>query len=248
MRLLCLALVLAGFVRVNSLWAGDEPPAAGLQLWYAVDSQVETDGQDRVTAWRNRAKGIGEGSALLPAKGDEALAPKLVSKAVQGRPVVRFDGKDDVLRSGDFRLSQPLTIFAVLKCGAGANGVVVGSGDLASEWGVFGGELPQYHLSAGESQFPRAPVGKDYEIVEVVWNSVSSCFRINGTASELGNPGTAGIAGGLSLGARANWNAPLPLDVAEMLIYDKVLEDAMRGQVVEYLQKKYGLAAAAKSK
>ena len=111
----CICTVLATVV--PAAYAGT--PAEGLILWLdASDTSTMTLDGDRVRAWRNKAPGAG--NAL---EADSARAPQYdPGSGRRLRPVVRFDGRDDVLRDLAFDRKAPrwtLVVVAAPDSGGG---------------------------------------------------------------------------------------------------------------------------------
>src|SRR3954464_12830619 len=64
----------------------------GLVLWLKADDGIAADANGFVTDWAAASLNLNDA-----AQHDVSLAPLLVNNAVNGRPVVRFDGVDDYM-------------------------------------------------------------------------------------------------------------------------------------------------------
>ncbi|MEQ1747966.1 MAG: RHS repeat-associated core domain-containing protein [Prosthecobacter sp.] len=87
------------------------PKQSNLQVWLRADTGVFTDGSNNVTEWRNWGY-ANNNSAVAPVA---AARPVLVANTLNGRPVIRFDGSNDVLEafSGTNSLTGDVTVFVV---------------------------------------------------------------------------------------------------------------------------------------
>ena len=91
-------------------------PTAGLQLWLRADAGVTLNGTT-VSGWADQS---GNGNDAIQA--NASRQPLLVAGALNGRPVLRFDGANDRLGlTGATPMSQ-ISLFIVQKADAGATG------------------------------------------------------------------------------------------------------------------------------
>ncbi len=85
-------------------------PTNGLELWLRGDYGVTADPTGKVTSWAV------EGSSLKASAKDPAASPSLVAAAINGKPVVRFDGEHNMLEvpmSISAAVSPELTVISV---------------------------------------------------------------------------------------------------------------------------------------
>src|SRR5205823_5514890 len=111
-------------------------PLAGMTLWLRADRGV-TSGQSGVTAWADQS---GAGHDFVPAGG----SPDLVADVLNHRPIIRFNGTDDRLRSTSQLITgNQFTIFTVLSVTAGDYPWELGDGSnqrrVFYERGAYGG-------------------------------------------------------------------------------------------------------------
>ena len=88
---------------------GDDPD---LLLWLDATERttVTADDEGYVSAWHNKAARLGR-----PVTSDGAQRPRLVENSLGGKPVLRFDGRDDVLRDLQFGSTADVwTLFLVV--------------------------------------------------------------------------------------------------------------------------------------
>src|SRR5438128_2330986 len=67
-----------------------------LQLWLKADAGVTAGAGGKVTAWQDQS---GKGNNASQTVAD--TSPLLVNNAINGKPVLRFDGVDDFLEVAD---------------------------------------------------------------------------------------------------------------------------------------------------
>ncbi|MGE5498603.1 MAG: hypothetical protein ACM3Q2_11050 [Syntrophothermus sp.] len=131
---------------------------------------------------------------------DTSKAPTLVW--VNGKPVIRFDGVNDYLKSASMTLNQPTVVYIGIKqlSWATPRAIFDGyTGDVMSL--VTGSVSPRLKIASGNvlgenSNLPLNKMG----LVKCVFNGVNSALQIDNTAALTGNAGTSN-GGGLTLGA-----------------------------------------------
>jgi|GEM_PF-1166172 len=242
--------------------APSEIPAAGLRLWVRADVGVTASASGAVTAWADQS-----GSNNNAVQATESRAPKLVANALNGKPVLRFDGVDDYL---DVAQAQSLAI----------------TGDISSFFVVKFDDFATYRAVWGKTAGPAGNLPAPTDYYTVPNTGVPRLYRGNGTSTSLGfvdaakglTAATYLIAGfaqegtnlthylagqpngsgrltatlgdggkALKIGSREDFVTKMKGDIAELVIYDRALPDAERNQVVDYLKNKYGLGVSTPS-
>ncbi|MDE0737162.1 MAG: DUF1549 and DUF1553 domain-containing protein, partial [Pirellulaceae bacterium] len=103
-----------------------------LSLWLRADEGLQLDKDQGVMFWKDRSGSTVDG--LHPHDGSQfnpLKRPRLVANAIQGKPAIRFDGKDDFLHlAGTVLWSQEFSLFVV----ASDRGTKVGHRELISNW------------------------------------------------------------------------------------------------------------------
>ena len=79
-----------------------EPPKQNLQLWLKADAGVTADASGGVTAWADQS-----GQANHAAQPNATQAPKLVENVLNGKPVLRFEGRGIIPPVPGRRASAP---------------------------------------------------------------------------------------------------------------------------------------------
>ncbi|MEM7391288.1 MAG: hypothetical protein AAF492_02985, partial [Verrucomicrobiota bacterium] len=212
----------------------------GLELWLNA-STIGSNGNDVVGFWPDDS-GNGHHIDNLTGVGSD---PTYVSDGLNGRPVVAYDGDDFHFTTHNFNTIGSHTIFSVARyAGAFQERVIssVGGNWLFGYWRngderwhaqswiqMAGTGNTQWHLHEGtmtDDADPRAAFWKDG--VPLTTNNIGS------------SPPHAPFQ--LSLGGwQNNLNEASQAEVAEVIIYDRVLTGSERLQVVGYLENKYAL-------
>ncbi len=231
-----------------TLAAGAPIPANGVALWLvADDAKPGPDG--KLASWSNA------GVAGITATADKPeLQPAVVPNALNGHAVVRFDGQDNILMTNidisPARMPEA-TVFAVFSSKT----------DLADPLRkLYGDDNGGYDRAAGLDG--RGGEGKSYTVF--TGRGVEGYFALKAnetyvTADQFTRTGFSGWVDGKSTlsKAAAAWEDALPNlyiggtgtvyhepwlgDIAEVIVYGRVLTDQERIQVEDYLGKKYSV-------
>lgn len=221
--------------------SGFNPKAiSGLATWYdaSVGSSVETDGSGNVNNWSDLS---GNGRTLTQPTANNR--PSRTTPALNGRSAISFDGVNDCLIV-QFSFSQPVTIF----CVGNYREPLTFAGQLfdaspagnrmrfylptSTTVGLFGG----FPLASGTIS------ASGWSVWGTVFNSLSSGIRRDGQAVANGNAGTQ-APNGITLGAFGDGVlTPTNCQIAEFVLYNRVLTDTERGTVERYLGRKWGIA------
>ena len=70
----------------------DAPVGSGLRLWLLSDRGITSNSSGAISQWNDQS-GLGNTAA----HGSAQRQPSLLMNAVNGRPAIKFDGKDDLL-------------------------------------------------------------------------------------------------------------------------------------------------------
>jgi hypothetical protein len=232
---------LAGFSqsatgKVMWLWTPDQ--LDDLYGWWKADSLLGSlTNDDPVGTWDDSSSNDYAVTAVLTAR------PTFKSNILNGWPVVRFDGSNDSLTSGDFASEQstPNTIFAVwstaasgtMFCCDGTNndkrhGIFQGTGELANV-AAFSGTIRSYDRTV---PFSALITGVQFGSSGKIWE--------NGTEKVSADLGTH-VLSGLRLGARQGGSLFLNGDIAEVVLCNNSLSATDRQKVEGYLAHKYGV-------
>lgn len=245
-------------VNLHYRWVGNpvtaavsQPPVtAGLKVW-ADASQETLNNGDLVQVWSDRS---GHGNNLH-ALNNSTRKPTFVTAAVNTRPVIRFNGTTNILRTyfDNAVYEQPNTFFLVLKqfSGGATQQVWFDSApstydvavkrnlayryDATNQISVFAGGTDRIYTRA--TNWPSAYVIFTFEFSGVttrIWENNTLVYTVPGT------PGAEG-ASGLTLGSTYTDILFGNIDIAEVLFYNAALSSGDRGNVVTWLNTKYNL-------
>ncbi|RYD36423.1 MAG: hypothetical protein EOP86_05995, partial [Verrucomicrobiaceae bacterium] len=227
----------------------------GLQLWLKADAGVTADGDGVVADWNDQTA-----NANHAAQFDPTFGPKLEANAVNNKPVIRFDGVDDYLEipdSDSLSITEDLTTFFVVRFADFATYRAV----WAKTQNNFPAPVDYYTLP--DSGIPRVFRGNGVDgpgnngFVDALQamranTFITTGFEISGTelthylaAQPIGGGNiTANIADAdtsVIIGSRADLFTKMKGDIAEILIYNRALNETERGSVTGYLGEKYNI-------
>jgi fibronectin type 3 domain-containing protein len=222
-------------------------PTSGLRLWLTPDSVVP-DGSSGVQAWRDVS-----GNGKDAAQATSGSRPLLVASQFNGRSIVRFNGTNQVLNLA-FPLASATAgdFFVVLKAAA-ASGADRDVFSLAGrlEYPNAAGQIADSFASSTDHSVGSPGVS----ITQArIYNATSgsgewtarldhqSLFTTATNTVAVGSGSPAPLLGANYVsGSPGNWFAG---DIAEVIVYDRVLSGTERQQVEQQLAAKYGLSIA----
>lgn len=246
----------SGYSNEASDTTGGDPamPLTDLRLWLKADAGIARSGtNNRVNCWLSQS-----GNAIVGGiQPTPANQPLLVESAINGRPAVRFDGTNDYLNLPNFlNGTTQAEMFIVLKATADTPGTARGS------W-CFGSDIyyPLYPytdgtITDGFGSTNKYNIGNPAQALDqahlfnVAAVTGEWTARMNGLAQYITANNVYGYTTSPQLGITYGWYAETYFfagDVAELLIYDRVLNSDERDAVGNYLTIKYGLAGSASS-
>lgn len=211
---------------------------SGLQLWLDASAITGLADADPVGTWADLSGNGNDATQATAAK-----KPVYKVNILNGRPVVRFDGTDDELRTGDLALSQPNTLVLVGKVsialtadqglfdGQGTSRHLLAADDPSDDWRIFAGNL----LASANA------VDTSFHVFTAIYDGASSLLRKEGTQILSGNAGAQAL-GVATIGALAASVNFLNGDIAEVIVYNRALSTAEQQRVERYLSVKYGIA------
>jgi alpha-tubulin suppressor-like RCC1 family protein len=206
----------------------------GPAMWLRADSGVETNAQGVVTRWRDQS---GHWYDLFWSAGN----PALVADGVNGRPAVRFsaDGQasGDGLRSTK-KFNGPYTVVTVSKLNGGDNYRLISSADENWLLGYWSGWEGMLYANGWVSQGGAADT--EIHVHGAMRDGSTTRFFENGI--EVKSASVMGPIGRLELG---RWGKSTQEasdgDVAEVIVFERVLSAAEMDRLTRYLRARYGL-------
>ena len=219
-------------------------PANGQRLWLRADLGVQTDANGAVSTWADQS--VAQKNA---AQTDPSARPRLVSNAVNGQPVLRFDGNGRYLELPSFMTGASTgELFVIVK--------VPGFGNrLDGLWTLGGADgalietrdgVPTFTEDFGNTQrLPtNAPLASptEYLLYNVTARDGDWSLRLNGGLQFSTVVGVVAFNAAPKLGLGAS-GLFLQGDIAEVLAYDRPLSATERIRLGRYLGSKFGIAA-----
>lgn len=240
---------------------------SGLVLWLRADVGV-THSNGLVDAWQDQANAIGGANN---AAGSGSTRPTLVNNVIGGNPTLKFDGTDDVLAvlnndaldlgTGEGKAWTLITVYRRIATSgiqdiinkAAATGSVgtdwrfwINSSSATMTWGTgsstdsgswLGFTEPTtntFHILVGTLQQTNTTSG------------TKSVFVDGGTVIEQRAYTLKAVANlePIRIGNYVNNGGPLKGYIAEILVYNCLLNDYQFNKVGWYLQQKYGLSGS----
>jgi hypothetical protein len=256
----CLASVAVLCASLSTIQA--LPSSANIQLWFEADAGVTTNGSGNVSTWADQS-GNGNNATNLTV----ANEPLWIGNALNGKPVLRFDGVNDELSSlNDVNLTNGLSIFIIAKNATRKNynglfriGAVpyTDPSDLEVYWQAgttdagSGNAIFTVNRCCGSSfgalqGSDNRPAVGNYYVYDVVTSGSAGTQRVNAVVG----PSVSGInvrplsANKAHLGigyGGVSTSGLLSGDIAEVIVYNSALSTSDRNYVESYLADKYGL-------
>ncbi|HYX32521.1 MAG TPA: LamG-like jellyroll fold domain-containing protein [Oligoflexus sp.] len=233
----------------SSLYSPQVPlPPAGLRLWLRADMGLYSDtfrttaaaaDGDRVIAWEDQS-GTGGDMQVRANLDQDTARPTLKLGAINGQPALAFDGVNDNLQNA-ISYGYPNTIFVVGHYnGSSPRGRVVSG--TSNNWfmGWHSGFRDRFYANTWIYQ-PSPVTDNSWQIYATDHSaSIQRIFRNNQALQANSVANTQGPVG-LNLGSYAGNNEWSISEIAEVIVYERVLTDAERQAVFAYLNARYGI-------
>jgi uncharacterized Zn-binding protein involved in type VI secretion len=206
-----------------------EIPVDGLKLWLRADSGIVAD-QGSVTAWYD-----------LSGNGNNAngAGATVVANEVNGQPMVKFDGSN-IYTVTPLTINAPYTILTVSKQDGSSRNRLISSASTNWLLGYLSGNEDQFYAEGWVNQPSLAASGSAYLYSATGSGAFSTLYRdgfkLAENANGLAAPGTLALGGyGVTASEASDGK------IAEVIVYDGVLTDALRTEVESYLKNRYNL-------
>jgi len=223
---------------VSSIYFCDMPNIDGLVLKLDASSISANDG-DALTVWKDVS---GNAYNATPVTG----SPVYKTNILNGKPIVRFTASNtDGMRS-IVPVSSTYTLFSVARMrDLSSPGRIIASiypekaNYLAGWWGGY--ESTFY--AEGWVKSGTVSVTTNWHQYTTKGDGTTSTFYESGTSLASNTAGVSSPNGGIALSgyALASSTEMSNCDIAEVILYNRVLSDTERGSIESYLLSKYGL-------
>ncbi|HEY3418302.1 MAG TPA: hypothetical protein VGM23_15610, partial [Armatimonadota bacterium] len=228
-----------------------------LACWLKADTGVRADDAGQVSAWEDQS-----GKGLVAAQSVATQQPVLVKDGLNGKPVIRFDGKEKTLITPPALLAPDHTIVVVTRMTAiasGTSGVPFSYADTQNQtadaelcvWsnvGKYGFRIryPGIDTFANQDTVFEAPFKLTDPLILVqqrIAGKTVSAYRNGVWLLERPVKDDFPTANkGFRLGTHSNARQFLNGDVAEVLVFNAALSADQRQTVEGYLAKKYHIS------
>jgi gliding motility-associated-like protein len=179
--------------------------------------------------------------------------PSYITSALNGYPVIQYDGTNDFMTTELGNLSAPVTILTVDRFDASKESYILTLGDLntTNTASVSRETDDRYFCFTGTKRYGPALNNNQVYILHAS-HRISSPYHnlyLNETAATVSDYGSSLITdGSLLLGTSQTIGSFLDGDIAEVIIYNKILNQAQKIIVENYLAAKYGISLATTDK
>lgn len=233
------------FIKEGSEVILDPPAFSDMVAWYRGDS---LEGSGSNATWWNDKSGNGLHAIAVGVSG----VPTIVPNAYNNRTAARFvENNVQWFQQTSVDISQPFTVVSVVKCTSTFQLPTVYDGISASASFAYVFE-EGFYVEPGEAMVFADGSGlhgsatnwnDEWHYNQVDWNGNSTQFWIDGNLDGSGGtPGTSGLDG-LLIG-KARWdnlpNTAWDGDIAEVIIYNRLLSSGERAEVSAYISNYYG--------
>lgn len=232
-------------------------PTTGLVAWYKSNAGVTTV-SNAVSQWNDQS-----GGGRNVTQSTSSYRPLYVTNVINGYPVVRFQGTDDVLKTASgVRPFDGTTKFSTFGCYRHNASTLYnsyqrvwweGSTSNINGYGLYinNATTPQIKASWGSTSSnalltdPNTmTVGKWYA-VSTIYNQTNHRMWVNGSYVGSAAKTNSNInTGVLNIGNYSTNNQGFNGDMTELIIYNRDVTDAERQQIEAYLSAKYFVLAA----
>lgn len=221
---------------------------SNLRNWYEPDptvwfqssggsGAVGSDG-DPLGYWGDKS-----GNARHLTQSTSGARPSVYFDALNGYPVVRFAGSHWLTTSTWSAESQPLTAFAVARCtdNTAQRQIFDGHTTGGSRITLFYQTSNRLTLYAGTAVNYTVGDVSAFALVAAMFNTTSSVLSVDRICTN--GAGGGNTFSGMHVGSNHNGNNEFLIgDIAEILVYGRLLTYAEIAMVENYLIQKYGLA------
>ena len=247
-------------VNITGSAAPTNPVLTGLKVWLKAGAGVTTNFSGGITTWTDQS---GNGNDAVQAS--DTFAPLVVANAVNGKPVLRFNGIApsaqylEVSDAGTAFLTNDFSTFALARFVGSYPALRQNVWSKCSDAGSAGPVDWWFNTPNGEPFGYRGDgvnfagvgggtVGPTLGLYSVLGMEVTGVdgvmshylgFAGNGSSVALTNTANAGSP--LRIGRRADNGTQINGDIAEILIYNQALTGTDRTNVTAYLYGKYNL-------
>ncbi len=228
------------------------PTDSGLTLWLDSNdcTSITLASGSKIDTWKDKSA-----NAKNATQSTDSARPLYTPNILNGKPIVRFDGTNDMLSLPTGVLptgNTPYTLFSLVSAASTANNggwLSLANTGVTSQSVAFrfdsGNFIYQYWWGNDVNSANNSIVTNNWYIVDTPYDtSTGRVLYINGQAvgtSTAINRSGSESAGALSVGRAAGATEFLNGDIAEILVYNRTFRNADRVLVERYLADKWGI-------
>jgi RHS repeat-associated protein len=212
--------------------------SSGLRLWLKAD--VGTNNGGGLVLWKDQS-GLNKNAY---GSTSSSTFPTVVASGLNGMPVVRFDGGDLLDLTNFMSGAQAGEVIAVLRApNAPTRNDIPWCFGTSTEGTLYYGSTTYddfgSSMSAGPYQVPDIMLRKEFHVYNT-WSQPGEWVnRMNGVVQKTRTVNAVAFRSNPILGKRFNSSEYLLGDIAEILVYDRVLSATEREAAHFYLYRKY---------
>lgn len=233
------------------------PPLSGMLVWYQAGSSPDCSGSPCTNGaaqnnWTdlsgNGNTGIVNGTRKLSTAGPVCTAPTFNTNQINGKPALTFNGTTDCfgLSAGSGVSYLDIMVFAVVKETVGES--LLGSNSTGFNYQLGATQAITKACTTAIATSNTSIIGSWVQINAYLDNNVPFAnpwaFRLNRAADGSGTTGTTVIPPATGLGGNGCSAGALEMysgQIAEFLLYNRVLSSTEITTVETYLNSRYGL-------
>jgi len=203
---------------------------SGLALWLKADALVGYSDGQAVANWADSS-----GNSRTFTQANAPQRPAFKPNIINGKPVVRFTAANSQTMTNATNFSTPSTVIYLSKQNGGTNGRVLAG--LSNNWllGYHGARKRQAYFGNGwVSQIHDASADTAWHIYTSTHNGTTSQAYEDGNIYANGPNGVQG-PNGLALIGYFGTSEFSDADIAEVIVYNRVLTDSERKKIEYYL-------------
>lgn len=206
----------------------DPSSLAGLALWLKADAVTGLADGDPVSTWPDASPAGADALQAVAAR-----RPVYRTNRIGGLPALAFDAADDGM-STPVDPPTETTVFVVYRSRAGESGHVL-NGGFAFFLGPYVGRYRNY--TGGYATGPKVEPGR--WVIQILrqgpgLDELWIDGALEGTTKKTADPGP------IRLAAEGTYGRALDGELAEVIVYDRALDDAERAEVAAWISAKYG--------
>src|SRR5258708_7102068 len=252
--LICIGILFS--LSVSIVHATTPDQISGLKLWLDASSGVTKDGTtpavdgDTAQQWNDKSSGGFNATQVASAN-----RPTYKTNIMNGWPVLRFNGSHNMATSSflDSSFYTSVTFFIVTSkvntslevttSNQGTTWYTAGQ-DSTFAARMFGINLTNNYGAPKITQQSFDASITNPQLQTFRYDGASAMLRFNSAARVAATIGNLGLSGALTIGSLSTGAFKYHGDIAEIIMYNTVLNDTQMGQIESYLMSKYNIAAA----